>query len=230
MAQQNRRTTILLVCGVLASLLYAVTALVAAARWDDYSATSQTISELFALGAPSASLVVPLFLAHDLLVIAFAVGLWSAPPPRRALRVTAVLLSANGATGLVATAFFPIHLREVPGTLTDTMHAVLTAVIVLFILLAIGFAGAAFGGWFCGYSVATLVILVVFGALAGTQGPTLAANEPTPWLGVFERINIGGYLLWLAVLAVVLLRGGAQPRPDNAGRSALGVAHPTARR
>ncbi len=101
------------------------------------------------------------------------------------------------------------------------MHAVFTGVIVVLILLAIAFAGAAFGGWFRWYSVATIATLVVFGALAATQGPQLAANEPTPWLGVFERINIGGYLLWLAVLAIVLLRSGAQFDPGKEGRPAL---------
>lgn len=81
--------------------------------------------------------------------------------------------------------------------------------------------GAASGGWFRWYSLTTLAVLVVFGALAGTQGPQLAANEPTPWLGVFERINIGGYLLWLAVLAIVLLRTGAPSDPSKEGRPAL---------
>jgi len=34
----------------------------------------------------------------------------------------------------------------------------------------------------------------------------MAANLPTPWLGVTERISIFGYMLWIAVLAIVLLR------------------------
>jgi len=43
---------------------------------DGYSSTSQTISELFAIDAPSTSLVVPLFLTYSLLMIAFGVGVW----------------------------------------------------------------------------------------------------------------------------------------------------------
>ena len=34
----------------------------------------------------------------------------------------------------------------------------------------------------------------------------MEANLPTPWAGVTERISIGGYLLWQAVLAVALMR------------------------
>ncbi|WP_346112373.1 DUF998 domain-containing protein [Nonomuraea maheshkhaliensis] len=202
---------VLLVCGILAPLLYAVTTVLAAVRWEDYSATSQTISELFAIGAPSRPLVVPLLLAHDVLLIAFALGVRESARHTRALRVTAGLLIAIGGVGLVGP-FVPIHLRGVEPTLTDAMHAVLTAVLVLLILPAIGFAAAAFGKAFRGYSLVTLVALIVFGALSGMQGPRLAANEPTPWLGVFERVNVGGYLVWLVVLAVVLLRARVDRR------------------
>jgi hypothetical protein len=34
----------------------------------------------------------------------------------------------------------------------------------------------------------------------------IAANLPTPWFGVTERINIYSYMLWMLVLAVLLLR------------------------
>jgi hypothetical protein len=47
---------------------------------------------------------------------------------------------------------------------------------------------------------------LVFGALAGIQGPRIGANLPTPWLGITERINVYSAMLWVLVLAVVLLR------------------------
>jgi hypothetical protein len=53
---------------------------------------------------------------------------------------------------------------------------------------------------------ATLALLVAFGALTGLDGPRIAANLPTPWVGVWERINIGAFLFWVVVLAVALLR------------------------
>lgn len=214
------RRRALLACGLLSSLLYVVTTVLAAMMWEGYSSTSQTISELFAIDAPSRPLVVPLFLVHGVLLIAFAIGVWGSAGRRRALRVTAGLLIADGVVGLVTTAFFPIHLRGAGGaggtggTPTDTMHAVLTAVLVLLIVLAIGFGAGAFGPGFRLYSLVTLVTLIVFGALAGMQGSRLAANEPTPWLGVFERVNVGGYLLWLLVLAVALLRVSVRRIPE----------------
>ena len=81
--------------------------------------------------------------------------------------------------------------------------------IVLFILLAIGFGASLFGRRFRLYSYATLLTLLVFGAWTGFEGARLAAQQPTPWIGLAERIHIGAYLLWVLVLAVILSRDGA---------------------
>jgi len=40
----------------------------------------------------------------------------------------------------------------------------------------------------------------------------MAANEPTPWMGIEERTNIYATMLWAAVLAIGLLRAqGERP-------------------
>jgi cell division protein FtsW (lipid II flippase) len=99
-----------------------------------------------------------------------------------------------------------MHLRGTEFTLTDTMHIVFASVTSLLMLLAIGFGATAFGKRFRLYSIATIVLLLVFGALTGVDAPGVAANEPTPWIGVWERLQIGVYLLWVVVLAIALLR------------------------
>ncbi|MGH9201517.1 MAG: hypothetical protein ACRD2A_09790 [Vicinamibacterales bacterium] len=99
-----------------------------------------------------------------------------------------------------------MHLRGTEFTLTDTLHIVWSIVTVLLMMLAIGFGAAAFGKRVRLYSIATVVILVVCGALTGIDAPRIAANLPTPWVGVWERINIGVWLLWVVVLAIALLR------------------------
>ena len=76
-----------------------------------------------------------------------------------------------------------MHLREVlaagGGTLTDTMHIVLGSVTVVLMLLAMAFGAAAFGKRFRLYSIASMVILVAFGALTFLDAPRIAANLPT---------------------------------------------------
>ena len=64
----------LLVCGILAAVLYAGTDILAAMRYEGYSYTAQAVSELFAIGAPTRAVVVPLFLTHGVLQIAFGIG------------------------------------------------------------------------------------------------------------------------------------------------------------
>lgn len=200
----------LLVCGILSSLLYVGTDVLGAMRYEGYSFTSQTISELAAIGSPVKPLVGPLFITYDVLVIAFGLGVWGAAGPKRALRVAAGLLIALGVIGFVALPFAPMHQRKVlatgGGTLTDTMHLVLASVTVLLFLLAMGFGAAAFGKRFRLYSIGTILILLLFGVLTGFDSPRLAANLPTPWIGVYERISAYGYLLWVMVLAIALLR------------------------
>ena len=141
-----------LICGIVSSLLYIATDVLGVVRWGGYSYTSQSISELMAIGAPSRPLVVPLFLTYDVLVIAFGLGVSESAGRKRALRVVAGLLVGYGVVGL-AGPFAPMHQRGVEGTLTDTMHIIITMVLVLFILLAIGLGANAFGKRFRLYSI-----------------------------------------------------------------------------
>ena len=198
---------ILLVCGVLSSLLYVGMNVFVAMQWKGYSSASQAVSELSAIGAPTRPLWVPLGIVYTLLVAAFGWGVWASARRNRPLRVVGGLMVAYGIIGL---AWPPMHLREVlaagGGTLTDTMHIVWTMVTVLLMLLAMGFGAAAFGTRFRLYSIATMVILVAFGAVTSLDAPRIQANLATPWLGVWERINIGVFLLWVVVVAMTLLR------------------------
>jgi len=196
---------ILLVCGVLSSLLYVAMNVLVPMQWEGYSSASQTVSELSAIGAPTRPLWVLLGTVYTVLVTAFGWGVWVSAGRNRPLRIVGGLMVAYGVISL-AWPFAPMHLRGAQFTVTDTMHIVLAMVTVLLMALAIGLGAAAFGKRFRLYSKATVVNLVAFGALTGLDGPRIAANLPTPWVGVWERINIGLFLLWVVVLAVALLR------------------------
>ena len=196
----------LLVCGILSSILYIGTDALAARLYEGYSYTCQTISELFAIGAPTRPLVVSLFLTRSVFQVAFGLGVWMLGGR---LRVTAGSLVGFGCFDLAAAPFFPMHQRAVlaagGGTLTDTLHIIGAAVDVLFILFIIGFGASVFGKRFRLYSIGTIVVLLAFGTLAGIDGPRVSANLPTPWVGVTERISVYSYMLWMAVLAIALL-------------------------
>jgi uncharacterized protein DUF998 len=196
----------LLACGIAAPLLYAAMLIYVPTRWAAYSSASQTVSELSAIGAPTRALWVPLGLLYTVLLVAFGLGIWMSAFGKRPLRVVGGLLATCGVLGLF---WPPMHLRGAEVTLTDTLHIVWTAVSILLTLIAMGFAAAALGKRFRLYSIATMVLLVAFGAVAGVAGPRIQANLPTPWVGVWQRLNIGVWMLWLIVLAVVLFRRSA---------------------
>lgn len=199
----------LLACGILAPVLYVAADVLATVLYEGYSYTDQTISELFAIGAPTRPLSLVLAPAYALLVYAFGAGLWASAGGKRALRLVAAGLVGKEVLGLVVTLFFPMHMRGVEGTLTDTMHGLLTLVGNLFFLIAIGFGATVFGKRFGLYSIATMLLIVVGGVLAGLDIPQMEADLPTPWMGLWERMDAYAYVLWMAVLAIALLRAQA---------------------
>jgi CubicO group peptidase (beta-lactamase class C family) len=198
---------LLLLSGLLSSLLYVATDVLGGMRYEGYSFTSQAISELMATGAPSEAFVDPLFLAYGVLALAFGVGVFREAAGRsRVLRITGALLMGYAAVGFAGPVFFEMHPRGAGGAAGDTPHIVLTAVIVLLTLLAIGVGAFVLGRRFRTYSLATLAAVVVLGALTVPYAARLAAGEPTPGFGVVERLNVYASMAWVAVLAVALLR------------------------
>jgi hypothetical protein len=197
---------VLFLCGIVSSVLYVAMNIFGAMRFEGYSLISHTVSELSAIDAPSRPFWISLGIPYDLLIIAFGAGVWRSAEGKRSLRIVGGLLIAYGAIGLPWMIFAPMHLRGGGFSLTDTMHIVLAMVTVVMMLAAIGFGAAAFGKRFRYYSIVTIVLLLVFGALTSIDGPRVAANEPTPFVGLWERINIMLFLAWIVVLAIILLR------------------------
>lgn len=193
----------LFACGVLSSLLYAAMLAFIPMRWPGYSSAAQAVSELSAIGAPTRSLWVPFGAIYTVLVVAFGIGVLMAAKRSRALRVTGSMLVAYGILGLF---WPPMHLRGAQPTLTDTLHVAFAIATVVLMLLAIAFGAAAFGKGFRFYSMATIGVFALFGTMSFRDAPRVAANLPTPWLGIWERINIGAFLLWVIVFAIELLR------------------------
>jgi hypothetical protein len=200
---------VLLLCGVLTALLYVTMNAFVPLLWPGFSVFSQTISELSAIDAPTRTLWVALGTVYGVLLMAFGYGVWLCGRRSRPLRIAGALIIADSVFCLF---WPPMHHRTVlaagGATLTDTLHIAWTMVSGVLMMLSIGFAAAAFGRRFRAFAVVTIVLLVAFGAVTGTYAGSVQANLPTPWLGVWERIDAGLLMLWLIVLAVALLRRG----------------------
>ena len=202
---------ILLGCGIASSVLY-VASDILISWWDpNYSYRDQSFSELLAPGSPTRPLVLVLLaIPYGVLVTAFGVGVWASASRRRAGRITGALLVGYAVIGAVTGVFLSAATREVleagEETWRNTMHLPGTAVSVLCILLGMGFGSTLLGRRFRYFSYASILTILVFGVLAGLQAERVEANQPTPWLGIVERGNVYAIMLWVAVLAIGLLR------------------------
>lgn len=197
----------LLICGILSSLLYVAMNIFVPLGFEGYSYSAHTVSELSAIGAPTRQVWVVLAMIWVLLFAAFGWGALKSAAGNRPLRVLGGIILAYCVFNLY---WPPMHLREVlaagGGSLTDTLHLVWAGTTVFLMLLMMGFGAAAFGKKFRIYTIASMALHFVFGFLTSLEAPKVETNQPTPWIGVWERINIGIFLLWVAVLAVILLR------------------------
>jgi len=206
----TKQTDLLLLCGILSSLFYVAMNVIVPMQWPGYNAAAQVVSELSAIGAPTRSLWVALGTIWTVLVAAFGVGVRLRAERDRSLQVAAGALIVSSIMGVY---WPPMHLRGTPPTLTDTLHIVWAAGTLLLMLTTITFGAAAFGKRFRQFSLGIVATFMVFGILTFHDAPGIAANLPTPLIGVWERINIGAYMLWVIVFAIALLHPHLYARP-----------------
>jgi uncharacterized protein DUF998 len=201
MAEAAKARRAFLACGVVSSALYLFSIdVVAALLYPEYHGyKSQMVSELIARGAPTRSLMVGVFVPYNLLVFAFAAGVWASAARKPAARLTSVALVAYGLTSSVGLLLAPMDLRAAGLTGQTVLHIWTTVLQGVFIVMVMVFGAFVHGAPFRRYSFATLALCLVFGALAGMQ----AASE-SPWLGITERINIYSWMVWVMVFAVSL--------------------------
>lgn len=215
-------------CGAVSSVLYVATDVIASLRYPGYSYADQQISELLAKGALSRPFMVAAnLIPYDLLILAFAAGAWASAGRTRAGRITVAGLVGFAVFGTLGGGIFEMERREVMAaggsTLRGTMHLPATGLMTLSLLVAMIFGARLLGTRFRYYSYATIVIMLAFGLWVATQAGAIGENQPTPWMGLEERVSSYSMMLWVAVLATGLLREGAAAPKELEKRSAPGM-------
>jgi hypothetical protein len=195
----------LLICGIIVSALYFSMDIIASLLYPGYIYSDQAISELSAIGAPTQTFWIIMTFFYCPILIAFGIGVRLAAGNKRTTQITGILLSIWGLLGYVWL-FFPMHMRGAIGSATDTGHLVMSGLTVALIVLFLGFGSNTDGKWFRIYSIVTILLTLIFGAGVGTQAPMIAAQQPTPGMGIMERISVFSPMVWMIVLAAVLLR------------------------
>lgn len=196
----------LLYCGIASSLWYVFINILVPLYYEGYSMVTFTVSELSAVNAPSRISWVLLCIFYPLLFAAFGWGILSTAAGRKALHRTGSVI--------ILYCFFnlywpPMHMRGVEPSLTDTLH-ITWAFITVIMMMAIMISGAAAAGnSFRMYTFTSIVLMMVFGILTGMESPNIPVNGPTPMIGVWERINIGLFMLWVILYSFAQLKNPA---------------------
>jgi hypothetical protein len=166
-----------------------------------------TVSELSAIGAPTRALWVVLIVPYIVLFATFGWGVLKSAGANRWLRIAGWLILAYSVVNLY---WPPMHRRGVlaagGGSLTDALHLVWAGVTVFLFVLIMGFGAIALGRLFRVYTIASVAVLIVCGLLTSLGAQNVGADLCTPRIGVWERVNIGVFLLWVAVLSISLVR------------------------
>ena len=100
-----------------------------------------------------------------------------------------------------------MHQRGIEPSLTDTLHIVWASVTVILMMVMMGFSAAALGREFRVYTITTMILLMGFGFMTSLDAPKIPLDLPTPLLGIWERILIALFMVWVIVLSITLRRG-----------------------
>ena len=196
----------ILACGIYSAMFYIITDLLASWWYNGYSIIDQNYSELLATGAPTRQVMIIVSIIYNILVTAFAIGIWASSVPKRTSKITAALMIGYAIISMVTPTFFQMDMRGAQITKTGSLHPIMTGVMSLFIILTIGFGAYLLSKRFRVYSFVTIALLILFGILTSLQVPQLSLGQSTPLMGFTERINIYSTMAWFAVLSVALIR------------------------
>lgn len=196
----------LITCGIFSSLWYFAINIFVPLRYEGYSMASMAVSELSAIDAPTRILWVLLVPVYTLLFAAFGWGILKLANGNRNLRLVGGMIIVYSIINIY---WPPMHQREIlaagGGTLTDTLHLIWTILTILLMMLIMGFGAAVSGKRFRFYTILTFGVFIVFGALTFREASGMETNLPTPWMGLWERVNIAAFMLWVIIFAIDIL-------------------------
>lgn len=188
--------------GLSAPLLYFCIVLIGGSITPGYDHLALPVSALFAAGALYATPISIGFVAYNLLLLFFGLGLflgkWRKPWQ---LRLAAAMVLLNGLFGIVIE-LAPMDAQGTTVTATGIVHMVLAGLLVVTCMAAMGLAAL---GWhaekrspaFTRSTLVLLAIMFVSGAIAA-----IAAAQNWPLMGVYQRLTIGAYLIWIGAIAL----------------------------
>lgn len=192
----------LALCGVLAPIVYVIALVVGNILDPSYSQVGKTVSELIERGAPNRDLLNAIFIIYNILLIPFAIGLYSGLLKKTTTTLITIALIMNSILGVVWTLFFPLDVGGTSTSLTGMLHLIVGALVVplIFLIELCFWSSTRKDDRWRGYGRFSLLIFavtLVFGLMT-------VAFVNSDYRGLLERITTGSFLLWVEVLALKL--------------------------
>jgi hypothetical membrane protein len=184
-----------------------------------YSQIRQHVSDLTATGASTEADLAPLFILYNLLVLAFAVNLYTAFRHGRLFQIGLGLLTANAIAGVMMVTWFTEDLGGAPTTPAGIGHVAFASVSSIAIVagsFVYGFAFLRIGRPWRAVSFLSFGVVILFIVAAPFAVVTTASNSDLA--GLAERAAIAPFFVWLlGVGGFALVRGRESSRPPHPG-------------
>jgi len=200
--------------GIAAPILYVITVIIGAALRPDYSHIVNAVSELLSNGSPNKAILDIIFNIYNALLLAFALGAFATL--RNYPRISRISMGILIGIQVISFSwgFFPMDPLGSEATFAGTMHNILgglvaLATIIMPLLMGLGLKkvdGFQQYARYCFITSAIIFISGLTGVILSSQGILL--------FGLFERITIGSYEIWIFITALKCL-GAFSPYQEN---------------
>lgn len=190
--------------GILGVLFYFLHILVGGLLYVGYNPVKQAISDLTAIGAPSELAARILSGIYGVFIMAFSICfyIFFRRKLNRIFSLGALFLLIMNVVSAIGYTAFPLSEAGFADTFQDTMHLVVTVLVVVLsivalILLAIGFIKSKrYKIW--GFIAIATLILMATGSILSGAAPAI--------LGFAERISLYSLQIFTAILSLFMLR------------------------
>jgi hypothetical membrane protein len=192
--------------GIIGPVVYILAVFIGGALRHDYSALYNSISELSMANAPNKLLMDVLFGIYNLFIIIFGLGAYlDTKIDSKKFNAAAIMLVVIGILGLMVLVFTQDP-RGATATLNGTLHIILSGITAALTIITVLLVGLSFKEFvnmkiFSWYSYLTGIFIFISG---GAGAASIANNSPIG--GLFERITIFLFMIWVIILSYILLK------------------------
>ena len=190
--------------GIVFPILFTIIYLVLDIIRPDYNPLIHMISELGVIGTSTALLASISFIINGIMLILFALGLYLSIRGEKGAFIGPFLMISDGAFDWIGSGIFPMDPTLIPVTFSGVMHLVVSIIGLWVMLLAPFFIARSFKENKPQMYKLTLIFgILIFVAIGLFLSFTLINNL----IGLFQRITIGIYFIWIFILGIMLFKG-----------------------